>query len=329
MVALKQKHYLKNADIGDHQLTYNAFVTLFVEYIFIKYAVNIKSMRRQNICEDIPLCCFGCIYVSSFNIVLVTGCYVYAFLGAVGSFVSINTLAVISVDRCFVILKTIPGQKRMSRRTFATIITTIWLYAIAWASGPFFGFGRYILEGTNTSCTFDFFSKTPAVQGFVIAIFIVHFCIPVTVISVSYFLLYTAIMRFKLQFLEASRVFGEIELPLPMRRGSQGYINEKKTTRAVIIVILVFCISWAPYACVALFGVFGDASKITRLAAGLPGLFAKCSAAFNPIVYAFLHPRFRSKLCPIDPCRRAKNKPRPEIIKRPFWNWRSRIMTNV
>ncbi|XP_052268445.1 rhodopsin-like [Dreissena polymorpha] len=247
----------------------------------------------------------------------VAGCYVYAFLGAVGSFVSINTLAVISVDRCFVILKTIPGQKRMSRRTFATIITTIWLYAIAWASGPFFGFGRYILEGTNTSCTFDFFSKTPAVQGFVIAIFIVHFCIPVTVISVSYFLLYTAIMRFKLQFLEASRVFGEIELPLPMRRGSQGYINEKKTTRAVIIVILVFCISWAPYACVAMFGVFGDASKITRLAAGIPGLFAKCSAIFNPIIYALLHPRFRSKLFP---CRRGETERGTALNRTPLFN---------
>ncbi|KAH3867845.1 hypothetical protein DPMN_030982 [Dreissena polymorpha] len=213
----------------------------------------------------------------------------------------------------------------MSRRTFASIVSAIWLYAIIWASGPFFGFGRYILEGTNTSCTFDFFSKTPAVQGFVIAIFIMHFCIPVTAVAISHFLLSTAISQLRQQFLEASRVYGEDTLP----RRRNGSIHETKTTRAVIIVILVFCISWAPYACVALFGVFGDASKITRLAAGLPGLFAKCSAAFNPIVYAFLHPRFRSKLCPIDPCRRAKNKPRPEIIKRPFWNWRSRIMTNV
>ena len=40
-------------------------------------------------------------------------------------------------------------------------------------------------------------------------------------------------------------------------------------------------------------GLFGDQSLIVPFASALPGIFAKASTMYNPLVYAFGHPRFK------------------------------------
>ncbi|XP_052261299.1 rhodopsin, GQ-coupled-like [Dreissena polymorpha] len=256
-------------------------------------------------------------------------CRTYAFIGSASSFVSINTLAVISVDRCLVIVRTIPGHNNMTRRTFILIIASIWTYAILWAAGPLFGFGNYILEGTNTSCTFDFLTRTSIVRAYVVSIFMAHFIIPIGVIAASYSLIFRAISKFKHEFREATKVFGENELPLHMRKSDKGYSHEAKTARVTLTVILVFCVSWTPYATVAMIGEFGDLSKITRLAAGIPCLFAKCSTIVNPIVYALVHPKFRSKLINFGACTQTEEDRRQEQYRRTVVHFRSRKQSSV
>jgi len=219
--------------------------------------------------------------------------------------VSINTLAVIAVDRCFVIVRLLPLHNRMSRKTFITVITFLWLYSILWACAPFYGFGRYILEGTNTSCTFDFLTRTLNVRIYVIGIFFAHFIVPVIVIIVSYILIFRKIVQYKNELIEATKVHDEQEVPLKTRKIISGFSHETKTARVSIIVITVFCVSWTPYAIVALIGEFGDASSVTRLVSGIPCVFAKFSTIVNPLVYALLHPNFRLKLAKFASCLRS------------------------
>ncbi|WAQ96719.1 OPSD1-like protein [Mya arenaria] len=253
-----------------------------------------------------------------------SGCIAYAFAGSVASFVSINTLAAIAIDRCFVIIRTLPLQNRMSRKTFCSIIGSVWIYSILWASGPFVGFGHYILEGTNTSCTFDFLTRDLSSRLYVICIFTAHFIIPVLVIAGSYTMIFRTIKIYKHEFNEATKVHGEEELPMPMRKCNTRFSHEAKTARVSIIVISVFCISWTPYATVALIGEFGHSAIITRLGSGIPCLLAKCSTIINPLIYALLHPKFRTKLLGVIACFKHEEERREEEYRRGIIHFRSR-----
>lgn len=64
----------------------------------------------------------------------------------------------------------------------------------------------------------------------------------------------------------------------------------------VFIIIICFLTAWTPYAIVSAVGQFGDKDILSPLVTAIPGIFAKTSVVFNPIVYGLSHPHFRSAL---------------------------------
>jgi len=62
------------------------------------------------------------------------------------------------------------------------------------------------------------------------------------------------------------------------------------------LMIALFVGSWLPYCLVAMFGIVGLGHLVTPYSAELPVMLAKASAVWNPIVYALMHPRYRSAL---------------------------------
>ena len=103
--------------------------------------------------------------------------------------------------------------------------------------------GRYILEGTGTSCTFDFLTRSTNNMSHVISIFTVHFLIPVTVISVSYYLIFKSVQKQQQEFTRVARIFTEEQIPLQVKNQKMGMKQELKTAKVSLIIILVFCIS--------------------------------------------------------------------------------------
>ena len=57
-------------------------------------------------------------------------------------------------------------------------------------------------------------------------------------------------------------------------------------------------LSWTPYAIVALMGMMSNHSSmaVTPLLSEIPVMFAKTSAAYNPMIYAISHPKFRTEI---------------------------------
>jgi 7 transmembrane receptor (rhodopsin family) len=72
--------------------------------------------------------------------------------------------------------------------------------------------------------------------------------------------------------------------------------NDIRASITCGIIVGLFFLAWTPYAVVALIGVFGDQSRLTPMVNALPSLFAKSSAVFNPIVYAFMNNKFRQAI---------------------------------
>ena len=75
---------------------------------------------------------------------------------------------------------------------------------------------------------------------------------------------------------------------------------ELETAKAVALMIGLYCLAWTPYTVLAMIGIYGDQSVITPLASAIPGLIAKSSTIYNPIIYVLWCVLLCSlKLCPV------------------------------
>ena len=54
-----------------------------------------------------------------------------------------------------------------------------------------------------------------------------------------------------------------------------------------------FLFAWFPYACLAMYSTFGEASDIPNWMTPLPVLMAKSSIAYNPIIYVMMTKSYR------------------------------------
>ncbi|KAK7070417.1 hypothetical protein SK128_021346 [Halocaridina rubra] len=135
-----------------------------------------------------------------------------------------------------------------------------------------------------TSCSWNYISKDSSNRAYYIYLLVGGFVIPVLAIVFCY--TYILFALFKHSRILLTRAGSRA----PARR------NDLKTAQMVLTLILLFIISWSPYATVSLIGQFGDIRFLTPWMSTLPALFAKASVIYNPIVYGMSHPHFRSSL---------------------------------
>lgn len=74
--------------------------------------------------------------------------------------------------------------------------------------------------------------------------------------------------------------------------------SELKVTKNTILIIIVFCASWFPYALISIIAQFSENREniVTPHTTYLPTLLAKASSTLNPIVYVFKNRNFKNKL---------------------------------
>lgn len=63
-----------------------------------------------------------------------------------------------------------------------------------------------------------------------------------------------------------------------------------------VAVCIGFLGAWTPYATVAMWAAFGDATQVPSTAFALAAVFAKSSTIYNPVVYLLCKPNFRECL---------------------------------
>ena len=215
----------------------------------------------------------------------------YGFLGGLAGFGSINTLAWIAMDRYYVIAKPFSALKNISHRRAAIQIVFIWLWSLAWSAPPLIGWGDYILEGLQTSCSFDYLTKTTWNISFVASIYCFGFLTPVSIITVCYVNIVRAVSSQNRSMSKKAEKLNAQE-----KKDSKKNKQEIQLAKTAATTILLFLLSWIPYASVALLGITGYEQYVTPITSILPVMFAKTSAIYNPILYAITHPKFRAAL---------------------------------
>ncbi|XP_005807344.1 parapinopsin-like [Xiphophorus maculatus] len=215
-----------------------------------------------------------------------TGCVMEGFTVSLCGITSLCTVALIAVERMFVVCKPL-GQVTFQKKHAVGGIVLSWLWSLAWNLPPLFGWGRYDLEGVGTSCAPDWHNTDPNNVSYLVAYFAVCFAFPLTLILVSYAkLLWTLHQVSKMACVEGGAV-------------AKG---EMKVASMVILMVLSFLAAWLPYAGLAMFVVCRPDAKIHPLVGMLPVYLAKSSTAYNPIIYILLNKQFRKYAVPFLLC---------------------------
>ncbi|XP_034458415.1 opsin 4xa isoform X2 [Hippoglossus hippoglossus] len=226
-----------------------------------------------------------------------TGCKMYAFCGALFGITSMINLLAISIDRYIVITKPLQALRWTSKRRTCIFIALVWLYSLAWSLAPLLGWSSYIPEGLMTSCTWDYVTSTPANKSYTLMLCCFVFFIPLGIISYCYLCMFLAIRR-------ASR---DVEKWGSQVRKStliqqQSIKTEWKLAKIAFVVIIVFVLSWSPYACVTLIAWAGYGHVLNPYSKAVPAVIAKASAIYNPFIYAIIHAKYRDTLAEKVPC---------------------------
>ncbi|KAK3549847.1 hypothetical protein QTP86_015288 [Hemibagrus guttatus] len=233
-----------------------------------------------------------------------TGCKIYAFCGALFGITSMINLVAISIERYVVITKPLQAIRWTSKRRTLISILLVWVYSLAWSSAPLLGWSSYIPEGLMTSCTWDYVTATPANKSYTLMLCCLVFFVPLGIISYCYVFMFLAIRK-------TSR---DLEsMGTQMRNTAlgqqQSITREWKLAKVAFVVIVVYVLSWSPYAFVTLIAWAGYSSILTPYSKAVPAVIAKASAIYNPFIYAIIHSKYRDTLAEKVPCLHFLNKP--------------------
>ncbi|XP_062565944.1 vertebrate ancient opsin-like [Armigeres subalbatus] len=205
-----------------------------------------------------------------------TVCVAYGFFMSLLGITSITTLTVLSYER-FCLISYPFSSRSLSRKGAAFAILFIWSYSFALTSPPLFGWGAYVNEAANISCSVNWESQTINATSYIIFLFIFGLVVPLVVIIYSY---------------------SNIVVNMKRNAARMGRINraEKRVTRMVFVMVLAFMVAWTPYAVFALIEQFGPTEIISPALGVLPALIAKSSICYNPIIYVGMNTQFRAAL---------------------------------
>ncbi|KAL6472331.1 hypothetical protein MHYP_G00185190 [Metynnis hypsauchen] len=225
------------------------------------------------------------------------GCKMYAFCGALFGITSMINLLAISIDRYVVITKPLQAIQWTSKRRTLLSILLVWLYSLAWSLAPLLGWSSYIPEGLMTSCTWDYVTSTPANKSYTLMLCCFVFFIPLGIISYCYFFMFLAIRSTSR---DVERLGTHVRKTTLIQE--QSIKTEWKLAKVAFVVIIVYVLSWSPYAFVTLIAWAGYSSILTPYSKAVPAVIAKASAIYNPIIYAIIHSKYRNTLAEKIPC---------------------------
>ncbi|XP_035514607.1 opsin 4xb [Morone saxatilis] len=227
------------------------------------------------------------------------GCKMYAFCGALFGITSMINLLAISIDRYLVITKPLQAIHWNSKRRTTLAILIVWLYSLAWSLAPLIGWSSYIPEGLMTSCTWDYVTYTLANRSYTMMLCCFVFFIPLGIIFYCYLFMFLAIRKTSR---EVERLGTQVRKSTLIQQKS--IRSEWKLAKIAFVVIVVYVLSWSPYACVTMISWAGHADILTPYSKAVPAVIAKASAIYNPFIYAIIHNKYRKTLAEKVPCLR-------------------------
>ncbi|XP_076863954.1 galanin receptor type 1 [Brachyhypopomus gauderio] len=194
----------------------------------------------------------------------------------VSMLVSIFTLSAMSVDRYIAIVHCRKSSSiRVARHALIGVVV-IWILSLVMAAPV--AYHQSIVESNdNSTFCWEVWPDHDRRKIYVVFTFVFGYLLPLILISFCY-----------------AKVLNHLNKKLKnMSKKSEA--SKKKTAQTVLVVVVVFCLSWLPHHVVHLWVEFGSfpltqASFLLRVAAHC---LAYSNSSVNPVIYAFLSENFR------------------------------------
>ncbi|KAK3585625.1 hypothetical protein CHS0354_004542 [Potamilus streckersoni] len=213
------------------------------------------------------------------------GCAYYGFVTTFLGITQITILTVIAVDRYKTMRAKYVSKCKSDMKRCVLILLACYCHGFIWAIFPLAGWSSFQIDDARLSCCISFASKAPLDISYLICLTFFGYIIPVVCITSSYCGIHHVMRK------NSSKVFRN-------RNSSteKMFSLETSITITVFFMIVCFLISWTPYAIVSIVTALMNPKSIPTFGKTLPGIFAKCSAIWNPIVYVIRNSEFRESL---------------------------------
>lgn len=154
------------------------------------------------------------------------------------------------------------------RHKIIKTLTGTWLYGIAIMFPPLVGWGSFNFESGDTVCAPNWREENPAGRIYSALLVIFAFVIPLG-FSVAYFV----------KMYQRSSYVPDVNAT-----ASRDRKRAKKAVIMILIGVIIFVVGWMPYYACAMMSVFGGPEMFDPATSFIPGIIAKASAVFNPLI---------------------------------------------
>ena len=200
---------------------------------------------------------------------------IVGFLSCVGCISTIVTLALSTLkihrklsDDSMELEMAFAERDTWERHKIIKTLTGTWLYGIAIMFPPLVGWGSFNFESGDTVCAPNWREVNPYGRIYSVLLVILAFVIPLGV-SIAYFI---KIYKRSTQDPDANST--------PPRERTKA----KKAVIMILTGVAIFVVSWTPYYTCAMMSVFGGSEMFDPATSFIPGILAKASAVFNPLI---------------------------------------------
>lgn len=261
-----------------------------------------------------------------------TWCTINGMLNSIFCIASMLSLAAVSIDRYFAIIKPLQYPLIMTWRIALGMVTYVWTHAITCAFLPVFGWASYTYITNESICTADWGQNIP----YTMFIFALSFFAPLMVMAYCYFhILRAARVQSKkiaprvgelreetLQTMVAVPVAFAVENGSPSvaasptakekakeREAKEKFRRETRAAKTLLIVMGTFMFCWAPHF-IGMTCLLFERCRNTwpdEYFATTTWL-AMLNSGCNPIIYGVMNKKMRQTFKEIITCKRRTNR---------------------
>ncbi|XP_076061479.1 rhodopsin-like [Oratosquilla oratoria] len=235
-------------------------------------------------------------------------CKVFGGLGTLAGTTSILTMCFITYDRYALIVKDITSES-LSAPKAALQILLLWLLSVAWTLAPFFGWGSYVPEGNMTVCGFNYLSLDLMNTSYLWAFISFSYFGTLVFLTYCYWFIVSSAHHHEKGMREQAQKMGVESIRGDFNARKRSF--DWKVARVSLVTTLFWYVAWTPYVVVIIAGLT-NRSLVTPLLASWCSVLAKATTAYNPVVYAVCHPKYKAALYQKLPCLRCSENAEPE-----------------
>lgn len=250
-------------------------------------------------------------------------CTINGMINSIFCIASMLSLAAVSIDRYFAIIKPLQYPLIMTPRVALRMISYVWLHAIICAFLPVFGWSSYIYITKESICTADWGSDIP----YTLFIFASSFFAPLVVMAYCYFHILRAARRQSKKIVPRVGELREetlqtmVAVPVAFaidsssvasakdkakeKEAKEKFKRDTRAAKTLLIVMGTFMFCWAPHFIGMTCFLFPSCKWPDAFFATTTWL-AMLNSGCNPIIYGVMNKKFRQSFKDILMCRKTR-----------------------